>query len=792
MMKTALTLMVSCAVLVSSDTNELNWSDGQEVDTSLPISVENPPIPPAFTADDFAQLDGEAVLGAKAVKDILGRRRLGLPIPDKYYEQCHFWVNTVRAREGLPALQRWKDFESCSDEMAEYDYFQHRDYGRAHAALYDGVGCDFFATGNGPFAQNSCPRWIGDGLESIQRCTIAMWEEKETPGVDPDTLRCLGRSEAECGHYFNLRGGDAPGKYNTYDKVACGFYVNPDSERLYINQNFGAGSNFACGGDESTKPNTNVLVPDCSMSVPNDYSGCSGLDGFVDKDYHTYACELVDCDLEYDGPCENRLVNDFDACRHFDITKPEDCEPNRFWRYNHPDSPKYYFNEYCRVPCKKCSCEDKLNGIYNTRAPTPTPPPGSPTMSPTAHCDPDYTGVCADAMPELCEKERIAEDLPCNPRWRFSATGTYVIDECRKSCGACSCDGSLPAPTPSPVPSPTKRPTDDPTPSPTQRPTNDPTQSPTKRPTQDPTPSPTQDPTQRPTMNPTKRPTDDPTPSPTQRPTEDDMGSSPVTAPTPAPVDEPQTTPAPTESPTNNPTEQPTQDPTPSPTKRPTQDPTPSPTKRPTQDPTPSPVPSPTFLVTDPPSSDKCPWLTPTDGRAKLECQDGSFCNGWADGWSCCKSRGGRKRCPADMPLMCVDTCNGTNCCGGDHCCETDCATAGGELPCDEPVVTPAPTDLPTQSPTDSPTQSPTPSPTTLPCDDLQVGIPQGSRTRVADVETACECAAQCSGQRGFVHFPRRNRCWCVESFDGNVSDTDAERKSQRFYQLWTQDEAEA
>jgi hypothetical protein len=128
-----------------------------------------------------------------------------------------------------------------------------------------------------------------------------------------------------------------------------------------------------------------------------------------------------------------------------------------------------------------------------------------------------------------------------------------------------------------------------------------------------------------------------------------------------------------------------------------------------------------------------------------------------------------------------VKTCNGTNCCGGDHCCETDCSTAGGVLPCD---VTPSPTKSPTDSPTPSPTDDPTP------CDDLQVGIPQGVRTRVADVETACDCAAQCSGQIGFVHFPRRNRCWCVESFTGDVSDTDATNKSQRFYQLWTQDVA--
>merc|ERR1719510_325124 len=109
-------------------------------------------------------------------------------------------------------------------------------------------------------------------------------------------------------------------------------------------------------------------------------------------------------------------------------------------------------------------------------------------MSPTAHCDPDFNGICEDAMPELCEKERVAEDLPCHPRARFSATGTYVIDECRKSCGACSCDGSLPAPTPSPVPSPTKQPTQDPTnlpiPSPTPAPV-EPTPSPVE-----PTPSP--------------------------------------------------------------------------------------------------------------------------------------------------------------------------------------------------------------------------------------------------------------------------------------------------------------
>lgn len=40
--------------------------------------------------------------------------------------------------------------------------------------------------------QNSCPHWDEDGdngLYATERCTIAMWEEKYFPGVDPDTLK---------------------------------------------------------------------------------------------------------------------------------------------------------------------------------------------------------------------------------------------------------------------------------------------------------------------------------------------------------------------------------------------------------------------------------------------------------------------------------------------------------------------------------------------------------------------------------------------------------------------------
>ena len=74
----------------------------------------------------------------------------------------------------------------------------------------------------------------------------------------------------------------------------------------------------------------------------------------------------------------------------------------------------------------------------------------------------------------------------------------------------------------------------------------------------------------------------------------------------------------------------------------------------------------------------ECPWidLGPTDGNNLLGCFDGSFCNGSDEGWSCCNERGGRARCPRNLPNMCFvpNECGG----GTDYCCEGDCMADNG------------------------------------------------------------------------------------------------------------------
>jgi len=70
-----------------------------------------------------------------------------------------------------------------------------------------------------------------------------------------------------------------------------------------------------------------------------------------------------------------------------------------------------------------------------------------------------------------------------------------------------------------------------------------------------------------------------------------------------------------------------------------------------------------------------CSWKTPTTTNDMLQCVDGSTCFGW----SCCVSKGGRAKCPANAPIMCnYKTCGG----GTQHCCSSDCTNAGGERSC--------------------------------------------------------------------------------------------------------------
>ena len=71
-------------------------------------------------------------------------------------------------------------------------------------------------------------------------------------------------------------------------------------------------------------------------------------------------------------------------------------------------------------------------------------------------------------------------------------------------------------------------------------------------------------------------------------------------------------------------------------------------------------------------------YLEPMHGRAsntahddQLQCGDGTLCYGW----SCCRDKGGRERCPPNLPNMCAQE----NACdeGTTFCCEpASCARA--------------------------------------------------------------------------------------------------------------------
>ncbi len=78
--------------------------------------------------------------------------------------------------------------------------------------------------------------------------------------------------------------------------------------------------------------------------------------------------------------------------------------------------------------------------------------------------------------------------------------------------------------------------------------------------------------------------------------------------------------------------------------------------------------------------TEDCPWLTPTN-NASMGCNDGSTCD-TPSAWTCCSGRGGRAKCPLDLPLMCAKP----NACAGssDYCCESDCGEYGGIRQCGE------------------------------------------------------------------------------------------------------------
>jgi hypothetical protein len=121
---------------------------------------------------------------------------------DSLRVQCVDRINAFRATEGLPALQRWTDAETCSDGEAKSD----SESGKAHGA---------FGT-CGEWAQDECPGWPS-AQSTVTSCLQSMWNEKDIPG-------------GQQGHYKNMSN-------KSYTQVACGFYQAPGG-KVWALQNF--------------------------------------------------------------------------------------------------------------------------------------------------------------------------------------------------------------------------------------------------------------------------------------------------------------------------------------------------------------------------------------------------------------------------------------------------------------------------------------------------------------------------------------------------------------------------
>ena len=119
-------------------------------------------------------------------------------------------VNDYRATLGLKRLIRAKTQESCADTEAQMDYVSNK----AHSAFGH---CK-------EFAQNECPGWSGTKMLTIADnivtgCLQSMWDEG--PGT-PYSAH---------GHYINMSN-------PAYSKIACGFYFNAVTKKMWAIQDF--------------------------------------------------------------------------------------------------------------------------------------------------------------------------------------------------------------------------------------------------------------------------------------------------------------------------------------------------------------------------------------------------------------------------------------------------------------------------------------------------------------------------------------------------------------------------
>lgn len=80
-----------------------------------------------------------------------------------------------------------------------------------------------------------------------------------------------------------------------------------------------------------------------------------------------------------------------------------------------------------------------------------------------------------------------------------------------------------------------------------------------------------------------------------------------------------------------------------------------------------------------------CSWCSDSGKVNILVCKDGSECDVELDGWTCCKYKGGRAKCPINKKYMCKkeNSCANTS----DHCCGVNCVGQGGNLECNETSV---------------------------------------------------------------------------------------------------------
>lgn len=332
-----------------------------------------------FVGSDFPPID---------LPELVGGDRRRLDLPDYYYDKCVFWINAMRSREGLPALQRWRDFEDCSDRGAKFD----ARVGKYHESIKNGIGCNF--QGYEPFAQNTCPHWFL-GSDTFESCTTAMWREKDlleaiddkdntrrrlgAYGHGASKLRCKNGKPNCAGHYFNLRGG-ANG-YNAFDRVACGFYAQDNT--IWINQNFGSGKKtiqilgnlllpelhqpygFACGGDDGTRP-ASLLVGDgqcLELADEFQYNDCRGE---YRQDYRFHACVAPKCDERFQGPCMDYTVGRHGEM-YSDGSGKDICTGDLAWpcakpyAINWPVGSRVWHKprDVCRKTCQQCACTRK-------------------------------------------------------------------------------------------------------------------------------------------------------------------------------------------------------------------------------------------------------------------------------------------------------------------------------------------------------------------------------------------------------------------------------------------------